>query len=158
MDILRAFARAWPRTGNFGDQETKRTAIGEARREEEAQVKTKKMPKKRRRLRLRESRGTKGQGGRHGPTTKKQLTATLLDRCSKDGKVEEHPLEPVRPLGACSEPRPGEARRRRAFATPALARPPHSSRFQRGPKYAALGEIKMARKNRRICSRFCAKI
>lgn len=48
-------------------------------------------------VRARLERG--GNGGRHGPITKKQLTATH-SRCTKDGKVEEHPLEPVRPLGA----------------------------------------------------------
>jgi len=61
-----------------------------------------------------------GSRRRHGPITKKQLTATH-SRYLKDGKVEEHPLEPVRLLGACSELWPGEARER-AFAMLLLAR------------------------------------
>lgn len=95
-------------------------------------TKTKKTLKKQR---LRE----RGNGGSYdGPTTKKQLTATH-GRCSKDGKVEEHPLEPVRPLGACSEPRPGEARRR-IFMTLVLARPPNASCFvlRTSPKYTTV--------------------
>lgn len=70
-----------------------------------------------------------GTGKDTGPTTKKRLAATH-SRCTKDGKVEEHPLEPVRLLGACSEPRPGEARRR-IFATLVLACPPSASYFER---------------------------
>lgn len=97
---------------------------GWTRREEEA---------RRRRRRRRRSSGyaseSRGNGGSYGPTTKKQLTATY-GRCSKDGKVEEHPLEPVRSLGACSESRPDEARRR-IFTTLVLARPPSASYFER---------------------------
>lgn len=46
--------------------------------------------------------------GGGGDTQTDHEEATYDDRCSKDGKVEEHPLEPVRPLGACLL-RPDEA-------------------------------------------------
>lgn len=70
--------------------------------------------------------------GEWGKTRTDHEEATYGDArpcCSKDGKVEEHPLEPVRLLGACSESRPGEARRQ-IFATLILARPLNTSRFE----------------------------
>lgn len=89
---------------------------------ERSSTKMKKTPKKRRTTRAkRVARGEGGNGGRHGKTDHEE--ATYGDRCSKDGKVEEHPLEPVRPLGACLL-RPDEAKQARAFAALVLARPP----------------------------------
>lgn len=54
-------------------------------------------------------REARGSGGIRGKTQTDHEEATYDDRCSKDGKVEEHPLEPVRSLGACLL-RPDEAR------------------------------------------------
>lgn len=76
-------------------------------------------------------------------------------RCSKDGKVEEHPLEPVRPLGACSESQPGEVRSLRD-ARPGASIGLHALNEARS---TLLGEIKTACKTD-ICSHdiFYAKI
>lgn len=123
-------------------------------------------PRTRRRRRGRDRRATAGGGRRNSKKTKTRrrrsgdhegesgaaaekrgktrtdheeatLTATH-SRGTKDGKVEEHPLEPVRPLGASgrapSRARPGEARRR-AFVTAVLARPSSLRVLRTGPKY-----------------------
>lgn len=110
---LRACMAACMAAGVHGPayiQETPRTRRrrrgrdrGERRREEEE-------ARRRRRHDAEEAPTTearasaRGNGGRHGPITKKQLTATH-SRYTKDGKVEEHPLEPVRPLGASERAR-----------------------------------------------------
>lgn len=88
-----------------GDEEA-----GEGREEEARRRRRRRRRRSKARDSQREAAG-RADGGR--PITKRRSSYGRRShgRCSKDGKVEEHPLEPVRPLGARSLARaPGEAK------------------------------------------------
>lgn len=99
--VPRAFARVWPRAWRRACmavyiQETPRTRRRRRGRDRRAMAGGGRSSKKAKTRRRRsddhegksEARQGGGSGGRHGPITKKQLTATH-SRGTKDGKVEE---------------------------------------------------------------------